>query len=383
MLSKTVVLFLALGLSSSAVQAIPSRNRHRPRQDPPSSLVVPTATGIVTAANGVPTPGHLPFTPEVNGSPNAWPLLISRANKPGKQNNSNGGKGNGNPNPGNGNPNPGTGNNNGGDPQTSLTLDPRVIADGFKNDGQGEPTPGQVASLTSSNNFINFCITTNKPITNGQQIKDGSCNPAPMGVIASATRMPSSKFEFPPNLATLKANTGFTIKMAINNLDAGHFVNAQQNYYSAPQQVNNQGVIIGHTHFVIQAMDSLTSTKPLDPSVFAFFKGVNTAAGGDGTVSVPVDTGLPAGTYRLACINTAANHQPVLVAIAQHGHFDDMVYFTVNDNGQPVPPPNSPNNVPGGAAPPPPPPPGSPTNPPAKGKGRKGGKKSGKGSGAP
>jgi len=206
-----------------------------------------------------------------------------------------------------------------------------VIAKGFENDGQGgNAEPGQVASLTSNNNFINFCLTVNKPLTNGQQIKGGSCNPAPMGVIASSSNMPASKFVTPANLDTVKANTQFTIKMAVQNLEAGNFVNAQANYYAAPQQVNGQGDIIGHTHFVVQAIDSLTSTKVLDPQTFAFFKGVNTAAAQDGTVSVDVTNGLPAGTYRLASINTAANHQPCLVAIAQHGSLDDQVYFTVN-----------------------------------------------------
>ncbi|KAJ3009572.1 hypothetical protein NUW54_g2739 [Trametes sanguinea] len=61
---------------------------------------------------------------------------------------------------------------------------------------------------------------------------------------------------------------------------------------------------------------------------FAFFKGLNDPAK-NGILSVEVAGGLPKGTYRLASINTAANHQPALVAIAQHGALDDMVYFTV------------------------------------------------------
>lgn len=125
---------------------------------------------------------------------------------------------------------------NDADAQDSTTLDPAVIATGFEQDGQETPTAGQVASLTSKNNFINFCLTVNKPITNGQQIQAGSCNPAPMGVIAATTNMPSSKFVFPPNGATIQANQEFTVQMAINNLEAGNFVNADTNYYSAPQQ---------------------------------------------------------------------------------------------------------------------------------------------------
>ncbi|KAI0077425.1 hypothetical protein K474DRAFT_1085868 [Panus rudis PR-1116 ss-1] len=222
----------------------------------------------------------------------------------------------------------------GGDAQTSLTLDPKVIAKGFANDGQDQPTAGQVPSLTSTNNFINFCLTQpNLPLTNGQQIKTGSCNPAPMGVIAATTNMPSSKFQFPTNGATIKANTAFTIKMAIQNLETGFFTNANENYFAAPQQVNGQGNIQGHSHVVVEALQSLTQTTPTDPTHFAFFKGLNDKAAG-GVLSADVTDGLPAGVYRLASINTAANHQPALVAVAQHGSLDDMVYFTVTDDGQ-------------------------------------------------
>lgn len=218
------------------------------------------------------------------------------------------------------------------DLQTSLTLDSSVIATGFAKTGQETPTAGQSASLTSTNNFINFCATVpGVPITNGQQIKTGSCNPAPMGVIAATTKMPSSKFTFPTNFGTIPANQAFTLTMAINNIETGTFVNAQANYYSAPQHVNAQGTIIGHTHVVIQKLDAIDQTTPADPSVFAFFKGINSAAV-NGVVSADVTTGLPAGVYRLASINAAANHQPVLVAVAQHGSLDDMVYFTVSDS---------------------------------------------------
>jgi hypothetical protein len=207
-------------------------------------------------------------------------------------------------------------------------LDPKVLAKGFQQNGQENQTAGQVPSLTSSNNFINFCLTVNKPLTNGQQIKSGSCNPCPMGAIPSTKHMPSSKFKSPKNFGAIKANTNFTIEMKIKNLEAGHFVNAESNYYSAPQQLNEKGQIVGHTHFVIQAVDSFTSTKPLDSTTFAFFKGVNTPPGADGAVSVDVAQGLPEGLYRLASINTAANHQPVLAPVAQHGFLDDVIYVS-------------------------------------------------------
>ena len=206
------------------------------------------------------------------------------------------------------------------------------IATGFENDGQSTPEPGQVASLTSSNNFINFCATVpNLPITNGQQITTGSCNPAPMGIIAATTNMPSSKFIFPKNGAVIQENQPFTIQMAISNLETGNFVNANANYFAAPQQVNAQGNIKGHSHIVIEQLAAIDSTTPTDPTKFAFFKGINGAAQ-NGVVTADVTDGLDPGVYRMASINAAANHQPVLVAVAQHGSLDDMVYFTVSAN---------------------------------------------------
>ena len=110
-------------------------------------------------------------------------------------------------------------------------------------------------------------------------------------------------------------------------------MNAQANYYSAPQQLDAEQVIIGHSHFVIEALQSMTQTTPLDNTKFAFFQGVNTPVDSKSQLNVNVTAGLPAGVYRLGSINAAANHQPALVAQAQHGLLDDVVYFTVTDNG--------------------------------------------------
>jgi len=241
-------------------------------------------------------------------------------------------------------PRQGNGDNNTGDPQTSLTLDPKVIASAFANDGQDVPVAGQVASLTSTNNFINFCLTVpDLPITNGQQIQSGSCNPAPIGVIPSTEKMPSSKFTNPKNGDTIASSVDFTISMAISNLRTGNFVNAQKSYFAAPQQLDG-GTILGHSHVVVEKLSSLDQTTPTNPKEFAFFKGLNAAAQG-GVLTADVPGGLPAGTYRLCSINTSSNHQPVIVPVAQHGALDDCVYFTANAGGAPatnVPAPTNP-----------------------------------------
>jgi len=225
------------------------------------------------------------------------------------------------------------GGGNSKDAQSSLQLDPGVVMKGLEQDGQETPEAGQVPSLTSSNNFINFCLTQpNLPLTNGQQVTTGSCNQTPMGVIVATTKMPSSKFVSPKNGDTIAANQAFTVSMAINNLETGNFVNAAANYYAAPAQVNSDGTLIGHSHIVIEQLQSLDQTTPTDPQKFAFFKGLNAAAQ-NGILTADVTAGLPAGVYRAASINTASNHQPALVAVAQHGSLDDQIYFTVSDNG--------------------------------------------------
>jgi len=222
------------------------------------------------------------------------------------------------------------GSGKGGGIQESLTLDPSVIAKGFEKDGQQTPAPGQVASLTSKNNFINFCATTNQPITNGLQITGGSCNPAPMGQIPSTDNMPSCKFTFPKNFGTIEANKAFTVSLAIRGIETGFFVNAEANYYSAPQILNERGQIKGHSHVVIEQLSSLSQTTPNDPKKFAFFKGLDNKAQ-NGILTAVVTDGLPAGAYKMSSINSAANHQPVLGPVAQHGSFDDASYFTVTD----------------------------------------------------
>lgn len=132
---------------------------------------------------------------------------------------------------------------------SGTALDPNNIMKGLEQDGQGANVePGQVRSKTSSNNFINFCLTQPVPITNGKQIDDGSCNPAPIGRIAAKNKMPASKFINPPNFSdTLVEDQPFDVKMKIQNLVTGLFTNPNTNYYASPQQVDENGIIKGHT----------------------------------------------------------------------------------------------------------------------------------------
>ncbi|KAN0100937.1 hypothetical protein V8E55_000921 [Tylopilus felleus] len=228
---------------------------------------------------------------------------------------------------------PGYGSTNSSSAQTSLTLLPSLIATNFSQNGLNTSTSeaGEYPSLTSTNNFINWCATLpNLPITNGQQFKNGSCNPVPMGAIPSSSNMPSVKFVAPVNLAVVPANTTFQVTLAVRKLATGYFVNPDTNYLAAPQQLNaTTGLILGHAHIVIEALESLNQTTPTDPTKFAFFAGLNTEADANGHLYANVTGGLPKGTYKMSTLISAMNHQPVLLPVAQRGVSDDAIYFTV------------------------------------------------------
>lgn len=215
------------------------------------------------------------------------------------------------------------------DPQTSLTLATSQVQEAYASQGLNASDPNITPSLTSSNNFINFCLTQNTTLTNGKQNPDGSCSPTPMGRLVAKDKIPSCKFLFPKNGSLLAANTTFTVKLATKNLDSGHYSNAETNFFAAPQTTNADGILVGHSHITIEAVPNYLSEDPLDPAHFAFFKAMNAAAV-DGVLSVDVANGLPPGVYRLSSITTAINHQPALISVAQHGSVEDAVYFRVS-----------------------------------------------------
>ncbi|KAI0542727.1 hypothetical protein GGR58DRAFT_168544 [Xylaria digitata] len=227
------------------------------------------------------------------------------------------------------------GNNQAG--QAALTLNADAVQTGSASDGNPDAANGESASATDNANFINFC--SGKTLTNGLQNIDGSCNGIPMGDIPAKTNMVSSVFVNPQNGDDIEANQDFQIQIQVANFAPGTFTNADTTYYTAPQGLDGSGNIIGHTHVTVQDLGgSLNPTTPLDATQFAFFKGINDAGNGQGLLSADVAGGLPAGNYRLCSMSSAANHQPVLMPVAQRGAQDDCVRFTVgagnaNNNG--------------------------------------------------
>lgn len=215
-------------------------------------------------------------------------------------------------------------------------LQKDLIQSASSRTGQEPGTPGakagQSPSATDNDNFINFC--RGQTITNGAQIKTGSCNGIPMGKLPSVDNMISAMITNPQPGKTIPAETTFTISVQVAHLKAGVFVNPTTNYYSAPQDLDSRGDIIGHCHVTVQSIGSFDSTTPPDPKLFAFFKGIDDAGNGQGLLQAVVTGGLPPGVYRVCTLIGTANHQPVAMPVAQRGAQDDCTKFEVIGDGQ-------------------------------------------------
>ncbi|KAL8676124.1 MAG: hypothetical protein Q9224_007320 [Gallowayella concinna] len=207
------------------------------------------------------------------------------------------------------------GNNQNGGGQITLNADNVQEASAANGQGNAEGVKaGQAASATDEENFINFC--TGKTLTNGAQVKGGSCNGIPMGDIPATTNMVSTILTNPTG-GCIAANTDFDITLQVANLNAGTFTNPTVTYYSAPQALQG-GNIVGHVHVTIQALgNNLTPAQPLPADTFAFFKGIDDDGNGNGELKATVTGGLPAGFFRVCTMSAAANHQPVTMPVAQ------------------------------------------------------------------
>jgi transcription initiation factor TFIID subunit 15 len=155
-----------------------------------------------------------------------------------------------------------------------------------------------------------------------------------MGQLPAKNKMVSCIILFPQDGQVIAAGQDFNISVQVNNLQAGSFTNAITTYYAAPQTLNDQGTIIGHTHVTVQDLGkSLNPQVPPDPTQFAFFKGINDAGNGNGLLQAVVPGGLPEGNFRICTLSAASNHQPVVMPVAQRGSQDDCTKFTVSNNG--------------------------------------------------
>ncbi|KAG7290158.1 hypothetical protein NEMBOFW57_000155 [Staphylotrichum longicolle] len=212
---------------------------------------------------------------------------------------------------------------------TCLSPDALQTASLYTGLEEGSPgiRPGLSKSATDSANFINFCA--GRTLTNGQQNKSGSCNGIPLGRIPATTNMISTIITSPQPGDRLSANTTFTVSIQTRHLRAGYLVNPSTNYYTAPQDLDENGDIIGHCHISIQEIGSLRTVVVPDPTKFAFFKGVDDEGDGKGGLKAEVTGGLPEGVYRVCTMVAARNHQPVAMPVAQRGAQDDCTKFEV------------------------------------------------------
>jgi hypothetical protein len=161
-------------------------------------------------------------------------------------------------------------------------------------------------------------------VGDGTQIRTGFCSSQLQGEIPNVLRMPSSIITSPKNAGTVTAGKNFTVVVKVINLATGQFSDPVKDYYDRPQELNRNGVILGHSHITIQ---KLNGNRVPDPTIFAFFKGLNLAAV-DGELTQVVN--LPAtGEYRMCTMSSSFTHQPVIMPVAQRGAQDDCIRFKV------------------------------------------------------
>jgi hypothetical protein len=150
-----------------------------------------------------------------------------------------------------------------------------------------------------------------------------------MGRIPATTNMISSIITYPQPGDRVKPNTTFNVTIQTSHLRAGFLVNPASSYYTAPQDLDENGDIIGHCHISIQKIGSLRTTVVPDPTQFAYFKGVDDEGDGNGGLQAEVTGGLPAGVYRVCTMIAARNHQPVVMPVANRGPQDDCTKFEI------------------------------------------------------
>ncbi|KAK0703900.1 hypothetical protein B0T26DRAFT_733182 [Lasiosphaeria miniovina] len=190
-----------------------------------------------------------------------------------------------------------------------------------------EPLTDHTTTHSDAANFINFCA--GQTLTNGRQNGNGSCNGIPMGRLPAADNMISALITAPQPGDAVTAHATFTVRIQTRNLRAGFLANPGATYYSAPQDLDERGRVLGHCHVVIQDIGSLRATAAPDPAAFVFFTGVDDAGDGGGLLRAAVPGGLPPGAYRVCSMIAARNHQPVTMPVAQRGAQDDCTKFEV------------------------------------------------------
>jgi hypothetical protein len=174
-----------------------------------------------------------------------------------------------------------------------------------------------------------FCLGKPFEAHDGTQQTEGSCSTTIHGIIPSVDKMVSTLIIDPENGAVLAPDTTISITVRTNNLELAHFSNPEDKYLVRPQSVNDEGFLRGHQHVVVQQLND--DDLPLDPQVFAFFKGLDQVPDDNNDLITTIDDGLPEGEYRLCTLSGALTHQPLLMPVAQRGAQDDCIRFSVQE----------------------------------------------------
>ncbi|KAJ3088429.1 hypothetical protein HK102_008771, partial [Quaeritorhiza haematococci] len=174
-----------------------------------------------------------------------------------------------------------------------------------------------------------FCSANfpNMRLGDGSQNKQGSCSLTVQGQLPSFDKMVSSLITEPQDGETLPLNQPFSITVATRNMELGNFDDPQRQYYRTPQTLNQEGIIIGHQHAVMQRLPSANTQTPLDARDFAFFKGLDFEPDNKNrlTVEVPAGQLKQGGTYRICTITGTRGHQPVIMPVTDRGGADDCI----------------------------------------------------------
>ncbi|KAG6546819.1 hypothetical protein Mapa_011672 [Marchantia paleacea] len=179
----------------------------------------------------------------------------------------------------------------------------------------------------SPNGFVCAGASRARAADGTQQADQETCSSIQLGEIPTSDKMTTTLIVKPKFGETIERNKKFEIKLKLKNLETGFFSDPNVQYYSFSQQLNNEGKIKGHTHVVIQRLDS--NSSPPDARNFDFFKGLNDAANHNDVLTQSVDEGLDPGTYRLCTMASSFSHQAVIMPIAQRGPQDDCTRFIV------------------------------------------------------
>jgi type II secretory pathway pseudopilin PulG len=191
--------------------------------------------------------------------------------------------------------------------------------DQFNKDTLSGPPDAQICNkskLTKSNG------TQNKTPGAGGR----TCSATQLGEIPDITKMTSQLIVSPRNGQRIKAGQPFTVSIKVANLETGNFDDPNAQYYSFSQQLDKEGLVKGHSHVTIQA---LNGNNAPDAQKFDFFKGLNNAAV-NGVLSVAVDQGLTTpGQKRICTMSSSFAHTPLIMPVAQRGAQDDCIRITI------------------------------------------------------